>query len=185
MRNRELTLEKAKETKKGQKNKYNYIKDENWRQEIVSLNEALQHLTKRKDKSDKVMQKFKSKSRESALITKALGAFTMESNLPKKEPWELKNDSKKAQELAKAIEASIEGYGARDSTGSSISGNYDILEVMEDLLDDFDEDDEHRMPPSRQSRERITSTGSDSDKTSSYDNLHRRTKSLKEKPIQR
>ena len=53
------------------------MKEDNWRQEIISLNEALQHLTKKKDKSNKVMAKFKSRSKESALITKALGAFTL------------------------------------------------------------------------------------------------------------
>ena len=53
------------------------MKQDNWRQEIISLNEALQHLTKKKDKSNKVMAKFKSRSKESALITKTLGAFTM------------------------------------------------------------------------------------------------------------
>ena len=53
------------------------MKQDNWRQEIISLNEALQHLTKKKDKSNKVMAKFKSRSKESALITKALGAFTL------------------------------------------------------------------------------------------------------------
>ena len=42
-----------------------------------NLHEALQHLTKKKDKSNKVMAKFKTRSKESALITKTLGAFTM------------------------------------------------------------------------------------------------------------
>ena len=90
------------------------MKEESWRQEIVSLNEALQHLTKKKDKSNKAMVKFKTRSRESALITKTLGAFSLENNKTEKEPWEMRNDSKQAQELAIQIEASLEGLGNID-----------------------------------------------------------------------
>ena len=59
------------------------------------------------------MAKFKTRSKESALITKTLGAFSMNNvkEEPKKNPIVMKNDSKKAQELAKDIEASIEGLG--------------------------------------------------------------------------
>ena len=88
------------------------MKQDNWRQEIISLNEALQHLTKKKDKSNKVMAKFKTRSKESALITKTLGAFTMNvQEEVKKDPIVIRNDSKKAQKLAEDIEASIEGLG--------------------------------------------------------------------------
>ena len=90
------------------------MKEESWRQEIVSLNEALQHLTKKKDKSNKAMVKFKTRSRESALITKTLGAFSLENDKVEKEPWEMRNDSKQAQELAIQIEASLEGLGNID-----------------------------------------------------------------------
>ena len=91
------------------------MKEENWRQEIVSLNEALQHLTKKKDKSNKAMVKFQTRSRESALITKTLGAFSLDNNkVAEKEPWEMRNDSKLAQEMAIEIEASLEGLGNID-----------------------------------------------------------------------
>ena len=77
-----------------------------------NLHEALQHLTKKKDKSNKVMAKFKTRSKESALITKTLGAFTMNvQEEVKKDPIVIRNDSKKAQKLAEDIEASIEGLG--------------------------------------------------------------------------
>ena len=40
---------------------YNIQKDD-WKKELVGINEALQHLTKQKDKSNNTMIKFKSNS---------------------------------------------------------------------------------------------------------------------------
>ena len=52
------------------------------------------------------MGKFKDRSRESGLISKALAAFTFkEEDLKKKDPIIMKNDSMRAQELAKQISA--------------------------------------------------------------------------------
>ena len=86
------------------------MKDENWRQEIVQINEALQHLTKQKDKSNKALEKFQKRGHESALITKSLAAFTLDPEQEKKKNVsETKSDSIKAQELALEIEANILG----------------------------------------------------------------------------
>ena len=77
--------------------------EENWRQEIVLINEALQHLTKQKDKNKKALIKFQSGGHDTALITKSMAAFSLDPEQPKTKnlgnfsvnKYVLKGDSRK------------------------------------------------------------------------------------------
>ena len=87
------------------------IQQKSWRKEIVSINEALQILTRKKDKSNKAFIKFKTRSHDTSLITKTLAAFELDpEKAAEKDPLEVTSDSVKAQKLAKEIESCIEGY---------------------------------------------------------------------------
>ena len=87
-----------------------------WRKDIVSINEALQHLTKLKDKSSKSVMKFKVQSHNTGLISKSLSALALDPDRKKRKDkdgndlTDFVSESKRAQELARDIEKSIEGY---------------------------------------------------------------------------
>ena len=76
----------------------------------MSINEALQHLTRQKDKSNKAVLRFRARGRDTKMITKTLAAFELDPEREEKEFLELRSESEKAQNLAKQIEERLEGY---------------------------------------------------------------------------
>ena len=93
------------------KNSKLLLKEEEWRKEIVHINEALQYLTRKKDKTQSLSSKWKMQTHQSALLSKTLNALALNPGQEKNGQFKPKSESKQAQELALEIAGSIDDIG--------------------------------------------------------------------------
>ena len=68
----------------------------------------MQHLTRKKDKTESLSSKWKTQSHQSALLSKTLNALTLDPSQKKNGQFRPKSESKQAQELALEIATSID-----------------------------------------------------------------------------
>lgn len=118
LRNRKHLELKAQSKQKG----YNARKQESRRMEIRKLNEAIQYLVRKRNKSDKTMQDWKDKSKRQLIVTKALEALALDDSTAHmrtdeyreaaaKERQMKEMESKRAQALADELANTIDEAG--------------------------------------------------------------------------
>ena len=92
------------------KSRYNSSKeDKEWRSQVLSLNEALQYLKRKKEVSGKAKENWKIQARQNALLNKTVGAFQFSAkNKDGTEKVMTKAESKLAQEMALKIAATLD-----------------------------------------------------------------------------
>ena len=90
--------------------RYNSSKeDKEWRSQVLSLNEALQYLKRKKEVSGKAKENWKIQARQNALLNKTVGAFQFSpKNKDGTEKVMTKAESKLAQEMALKIAATLD-----------------------------------------------------------------------------
>ena len=90
--------------------RYNSSKeDKEYRSQVLSLNEALQYLKRKKEVSGKAKENWKIQARQNALLNKTVGAFQLSAkNKDGTEKVMTKAESKLAQEMALKIAATLD-----------------------------------------------------------------------------
>ena len=120
MKNRKMAVMEAKNEKSRRRRKFQIQKEEeNWRTEVVRINEAFQHLTRKKDRSDTAVKSWKVQSHHNVLVTKTLDILALDpekgctSNEEKKKYHAKKKaESERAQQLALQIASHIDSMGS-------------------------------------------------------------------------
>ena len=83
--------------------------DKEYRSQVLSLNEALQYLKRKKEVSGKAKENWKIQARQNALLNKTVGAFQFSAkNKDGTEKVMTKAESKLAQEMALKIAATLD-----------------------------------------------------------------------------
>merc|ERR1719350_2135880 len=94
--------------------KHYSAQEENSREEVLQLNEALQHLTRKKDRSEKAKSSWKQQSHANTLISKTLNSFGSDPKKPTTKSKDegkhgvTKAESKMAQELAMELAMGVD-----------------------------------------------------------------------------
>ena len=123
MKNRKQAVMEAKGNKKGKKRTYQMKKDdeESWRREVVKINEAFQHLTRKKDRSDLAVKSWKVNQGKANLVTKTLecmaideGKKCVSNDERKKIQNAKKTESDRAQRLAEQIADHLHSMGIEE-----------------------------------------------------------------------